>query len=129
MSRFRGFSEIALEAEDLERMLGFYEQVIGLEVLSRGEDRIWLDAGDGRLGLWLPGAKEFEDRGGRDVHFALEPLDGEMPRVVERARASGIDVRGPVTHPGGDRSIYLRDPEGNVIEVWDRRNGAAPPAP
>jgi catechol-2,3-dioxygenase len=28
-------------------------------------------------------------------------------------------VRGPVEHPGGDRSIYFEDPEGNVVEAWD----------
>ena len=30
-----------------------------------------------------------------------------------------MPVGGPVEHPGGDRSIYLEDPEGNVVEVWD----------
>jgi catechol-2,3-dioxygenase len=129
LSAFRGFSEIALEADSLEGMLGFYEQVIGLTVLSRAEDRIWLHAGDARLGLWLPGPKEFKDRGGRGVHFALEPLDGEMLRVVvARAEARGIAVRGPVTHEGGDRSIYLRDPAGNVVEVWDRSIAKEPPS-
>lgn len=28
-------------------------------------------------------------------------------------------MRGPVEHPGGDRSIYFEDPAGNVIEAWD----------
>jgi catechol-2,3-dioxygenase len=32
-----------------------------------------------------------------------------------------------VEHPGGDRSIYVEDPEGNVVEVWDffRRDDGA----
>jgi catechol-2,3-dioxygenase len=36
-------------------------------------------------------------------------------------------VRGPVEHPGGDRSIYVDDPAGNVVEVWDffQREGGA----
>jgi catechol-2,3-dioxygenase len=127
VSSFRGFSEIALEAGNLELMLSFYVEVIGLTVLSRSEDRVWLHAGDGRLGLWLPGPKEFEDRGGRGVHFALEPLDGEMLRVADRARARGVEVRGPVTHEGGDRSIYLRDPADNIVEVWDRSVSREPP--
>ena len=38
--------------------------------------------------------------------------------LVERPRARA-SVRGPVAHPGGDRSIYVEDPEGNVVEVWD----------
>jgi hypothetical protein len=28
-------------------------------------------------------------------------------------------VRGPERHSGGDRSLYVTDPEGNVVEVWD----------
>ena len=27
-------------------------------------------------------------------------------------------VRRPVEHPGGDRSIYVENPEGNTVEVW-----------
>lgn len=36
-------------------------------------------------------------------------------------------VRRPVEHPGGDRSIYVEDPEGNTVEVWDffRRGSGA----
>jgi hypothetical protein len=30
-----------------------------------------------------------------------------------------VRFRGPVEHPGGDRSIYVEDPEGNVVEVWN----------
>jgi hypothetical protein len=28
-------------------------------------------------------------------------------------------VQGPVEHPGGDRSVYFRDPAGNLVEAWD----------
>ena len=128
MSPYRGLAEIALEARDLDAMLAFYEEVIGLSVQARDEDRIWLDAGSARIGLWLPGAKEFDDHGGRHVHFALEPVDGEMRRVVARAAERGVEVRGPVVHTGGDRSVYLRDPAGNVVEVWDQRQPEEGPA-
>jgi hypothetical protein len=30
-----------------------------------------------------------------------------------------IHVRGPIEHPGGDRSIYFEDPVGNMVEAWD----------
>ena len=71
------------------------------------------------LGLWKPGEKEFGDRGGRHVHFALNAAPRQLDGIVERLRASGEDVEGPVEHEGGDRSIYIEDPEGNVVEVWD----------
>ena len=37
----------------------------------------------------------------------------------ERFSRQGIEHRGPVEHPGGDRSVYVEDPEGNAVEVWD----------
>ena len=39
--------------------------------------------------------------------------------LAERLRGMGAEPRGPEEHPGGDRSLYVSDPEGNVVEVWD----------
>ena len=59
------------------------------------------------------------DRGGRHVHFAFSVAPGRLDALHERLRALGASVRGPEGHDGGDRSIYVEDPEGNVVEVWD----------
>jgi len=115
-----GLCELTLEARDLRRMERFYARVLGLPVLSRDDDRIWLACGPrARLGLWSPGAKEFGDEGGRHVHFALSVGRGALDLVAERLRRDGRALRGPVEHDGGDRSLYFEDPEGNVVEAWD----------
>ncbi|HKP90331.1 MAG TPA: VOC family protein, partial [Thermoleophilaceae bacterium] len=57
--------------------------------------------------------------GGRHVHFALSAAPGQLDALVGRLREYGAEVRGPEEHDGGDRSIYVEDPEGNVVEVWD----------
>jgi catechol-2,3-dioxygenase len=115
-----GFAELTLETRDLARLERFYADGFGLEVLAREPDRVWLAAGDrARLGLWAPGKKEFGDRGGRHVHFAFSAAPGGLDALAARLRASGADVRGPERHSGGDRSLYVTDPEGNVVEVWD----------
>jgi hypothetical protein len=44
---------------------------------------------------------------------------GGLASILERLRAAGASPRGPVEHAGGDHSIYVEDPEGNVVEVWD----------
>ena len=114
-----GICELVLEARDLGTLERFYRR-LGLEVLTREDDRIWLAAGEhARLGLWAPGEKEFGDRGGRHVHFAFSAAPGRLDAVVSRLRSHGADVRGPEEHDGGDRSIYVEDPEGNIVEVWD----------
>ena len=115
-----GFAELTLEARDLSALERFYTSAFGLEVLSRDDDRIWLAAGrSARLGLWTPGEKEFGDEGGRHVHFAFAASPGTLDALVSRLRSFGASVRGPEEHPGGDRSIYVEDPEGNMVEVWD----------
>jgi len=89
-------------------------------VLARERDRVWLAAGPhARLGLWSPGPKEYGDRGGRHVHFAFSAQRGRLDALRERLEAHGTAIRGPEEHDGGDRSLYVEDPEGNVIEVWD----------
>ena len=115
-----GFAELCLEARDISALERFYREGFGLECLSRGDDRIWLGVGrHARLGLWSPGEKEFGDEGGRHVHFAFAVEPGGLDGVLERLRAMGHEVRGTVEHPGGDRSLYVEDPEGNVVEAWD----------
>jgi catechol-2,3-dioxygenase len=115
-----GFAELTLEARDLDRLERFYREAFGLELLSREDDRVWLAAGSAaRLGLWTPGEKEFGDEGGRHVHFAFAANPGTLDALTERLRDHGRSVRDPTEHPGGDRSIYVEDPEGNVVEVWD----------
>ena len=124
-----GVVELTLQVRDLQALETFYTDAFGLRVLKREEDRVWLAAGKrSRLGLWLPGEKEFGDEGGAHVHYAFGVEPGTLDDIVTKLGDRGIDVKGPVEHPGGDRSIYLEDPEGNVVEAWDffdRGEGAA----
>jgi catechol-2,3-dioxygenase len=53
------------------------------------------------------------------VHFAFSAAPGRLDALKERLEAHGATVRGPEHHGGGDRSLYVEDPEGNVVEVWD----------
>lgn len=112
--------ELTLQCEDRPALEAFYVEAFGLEVLTREDDRVWLRIGTRtRLGLWSPGRKEHGDEGGRHVHFAMAATPGRLDAALERLRSAGADVEGPVEHDGGDRSLYVRDPEGNVVELWD----------
>ena len=53
------------------------------------------------------------------MHFALSAAPGRLGELTARLDAMGLRYRGPVEHDGGDRSVYVSDPEGNVVEVWD----------
>ncbi len=115
-----GICELTLQASDLAALERFYTEAFGCRVISRHDDRVWLACGEQtRLGIWTPGRKEFGDQGGRHVHFALSAGPDGLDALVDRLERLEVGCRGPVEHPGGDRSIYVEDPEGNVVEVWD----------
>ncbi len=115
-----GICELTLEVTDLDRALAFYADTLGLAELQRDGDRVWLEVSEHvRLGLWTPGEKEHGDQGGRHVHFAFSASPGGLDDVCARLTEDGHRVKGPIEHDGGDRSIYVEDPEGNVVEVWD----------
>jgi catechol-2,3-dioxygenase len=120
---FDGICELVLESPAPERMIDFYQR-LGLPVLSREADRVWLGVGGrGRIGIWTPGEKEHRDRGGTHVHFALSATAAQLDSVIGSLRAGAWEFEGPITHEGGDRSVYLFDPEGNRLELWDYYDG------
>ena len=115
-----GICELALETTDRRGLETFYTTVLGFQVLSRDHDRTWLACGPRtRLGLWDPGEKEYGDEGGRHVHFAFSAAPGTLVALARRLETLGIEHRGPLEHDGGDRSLYVEDPAGNVVEFWD----------
>jgi len=129
MITVRGLDHLVLRVRDLERMLRFYEGALGCVVerridglglvqLRAGESLIDLVPVDGQLGREggaPPGAE------GRNLdHFCLrvEPFDEAAIRA-ELAR-HGI-AAGPTEQrygaQGSGPSIYLHDPEGNMVEL------------
>lgn len=114
-----GICELVLDCTDVDRMVGFYER-LGLGVLLRESGRVWLDAGESvRIGIWTRGEKEHRDRGGSHVHFALSISPEGLDAMAAQFTRHEQPFEGPVTHDGGDRSLYLSDPEGNRVELWD----------
>jgi catechol-2,3-dioxygenase len=113
-----GICELVLETDDVEGLARFYRE-LGLELLLEEDDRVWLATGENcRLGIWSPGEKEYSDRGGRHVHFALSVDLDRLEELSENLRERGIEVEGPIEHDGGDRSAYFFDPAGNRVELW-----------
>src|SRR3954453_7970710 len=80
-----GFAELTLEARDLDRLERFYSETLGLELLKREDDRVWLAAGrEARVGPSRPGARE----GGRQA-ARLGSASGRTARRSSATRAAG----------------------------------------
>jgi catechol 2,3-dioxygenase-like lactoylglutathione lyase family enzyme len=115
-----GVSELVLEVVDLEAAEAFYAGVLGLPVVDRWPDReaIWVMAGGRtRIGLWRPQVGLAGGRGGLHVHFALHIAETDYDAAVERLRAKGMEIQ-EIAFEGAGRSVYVDDPDGNVVELW-----------
>lgn len=116
--------ETCLYAEDLDAAQSFYGDVLGLRVLTREGDRhVFFVVGPSMLLIFNPEATRAEEElgphgvapGGPGQHYALEvdDLDAWRDRLADR----GVAVEQEVTWPSGARSIYFRDPAGNLGEL------------
>lgn len=116
-----GISELVLEVSDLEAARRFYRDLLGFEETRYGEgrdDRVWyLIGSSARLGLWTPQVGLAGGRGGAHVHFAFRLSREALDPLLERLRAAGVEVEGPI-QLGADRAIYITDPDANVVEFW-----------
>ncbi len=114
---------VVFTVRDIDRTCDFYTRVLGMEVVIFGEGRKALQCGQCKINLHEYG-KEFEPKaaqpapGTQDICLiSVTPLFDVM-KHLERA---GVDVfEGPVMRNGAlgrIESIYLRDPDGNLIEI------------
>lgn len=118
---------VHLKVADLERALGFYRDVLGFAVTQRmGHSAAFLSAGGYHHHL---GLNTWESRGGAApaagttglYHVAiLYPTRAELADALQRVLAAGIPLEGAADH-GVSQALYLRDPDGNGVELyWDR---------
>jgi catechol 2,3-dioxygenase-like lactoylglutathione lyase family enzyme len=123
-----GIFEMTLEVADLAAAEQFYVDHLGFEVIERwGDDRpaVWVRAGEACfLGLWsveAGGEKAIhQGRGGAHVHYAVMLPSGTLDTMHERLTALGYEIE-PFVFDNGNRSIYVDDPDGNVVEFADWR--------
>jgi catechol 2,3-dioxygenase-like lactoylglutathione lyase family enzyme len=114
---------LVLTVADLDRTIAFYRDVLGMRVETFGAGRTALVFGRQKINLHLVG-HEFEPKalrptpGSADLCFiATTPLE----QVIELLAASGVTIEeGPVRRTGATgpiSSIYVRDPDENLIEI------------
>ena len=121
--RVQRMDHVVLTVADIERTIAFYERVLGMKAVSFGEGRRALAFGDQKLNLHQAG-REFVPRAARPTPGAIDlcfTTDVPLAEVVAHLRAEDVEIElGPVDKTGARRplrSIYFRDPDGNLIEV------------
>lgn len=128
--RLDGFG---LLVNDMGRMIRFYRDVLGFKIRENEDTENVYLVKDGTLFL-LYGRKDFEKLTsheyeyvkGLNGHFELalyvdtfDEVDEAYKHIVE---SGGTGLMKPTTEPWGQRTCYIRDPEGNLIEIgsWNR---------
>lgn len=119
--------------EDMPKMLRFYRDVLGFEIKeSEDTSNVYL-VKDGTLFL-LYGRKDFETMTSRKYEYLKGPnghfeialyvdtfaeVDEAFNRVIKQGATPILE---PTTEPWGQRTCYIADPEGNLIEIgsWDK---------
>ena len=112
---------VNLRVADLERSLAFYRDVIGLTVTQRDAESAFLAAGDYHhhvaLNVWGGPAKEAPPNTAGLHHFALRFTDRRaLAEVVVGIVRAGHPLTGATDH-GVNLAVYLRDPDGNGLEL------------
>lgn len=118
--KISGVSELALAVADLERAEHFYAGTLGLPVVERWGDAVWVMAGNRtRIGLWLVSVAPLAgERGGSHVHFALHISEVDLDALIGRLEAEGHTVHLERFRDGRGRAAYVSDPDGHVVEFW-----------
>ena len=128
--RLDGFG---LLVKDMACMIRFYRDVLGFEIREEEDTKNVYLVKDGTLFL-LYGRKDFEKMTGRKYgyvnglngHFEIalyvdtfEEVDSSFSRAVENGAKPVME---PTAEPWGQRTCYIADPEGNLIEIgsWNR---------
>ena len=125
-----------LKVADLERSLAFYRDVLGFTVMQRmGTQAAFLSAGGyhHHLGLntWESAGGSPPARGTTGLfHVAfLYPTRAALADALRRLIEAGVPLEGAADH-GVSEALYLRDPDGNGVELyWDRPEANWPRQP
>lgn len=131
----KGLHHNAYRCCDAEETRRFYEDFLGLPLVNAFEIRetksgrethvlhafFQMDDGSCLAFFEVPDVPfDFKEQHDYDLHIALEVPPEALVTMKAKAQAAGIQVRGPADHHMID-SIYLRDPNGYVIELTAKR--------
>lgn len=126
--KFKNIDHIVITTQDLKACLYFYVDILGME-LDQRNGRYAVRFGSQKFNIhtrtaeFLPSA-EHPTYGSLDLCLIL---DGSLDKAKEEIERKGYPIEfGPVTRHGARgemRSIYLRDPDGNLVELAEYQIG------
>jgi len=121
--RIARLDHIVLTVRDIGESCAFYQNILGIEVKRFAGGRLALHFGNQKINLHRAGS-EFDPKAARPTPGSADlclVLDSTLAEAMATLRSEKIElIEGPVERTGAVgpmRSIYFRDPDGNLIEV------------
>jgi catechol 2,3-dioxygenase-like lactoylglutathione lyase family enzyme len=110
-------------SNNVKRLVDFYEPVLNLKAKWSGKDYVEFPTGAGILAIfsadaqqsYIPGSSEAASNKSMVLEFELADVDMEYRRLGKLVKTW---VKAPTTQPWGTRSIYFRDPDGNLVDFY-----------
>jgi catechol 2,3-dioxygenase-like lactoylglutathione lyase family enzyme len=112
-----------LITSDVNQLIQFYEPVLALKARRSGGDYAEFHTGMGVLALfseaaqenYIPGSALPANNKSVILEFQVADVDKEYARLQSFVKTW---VKPPTTQPWGTRSIYFRDPDGNLVDFY-----------
>jgi catechol 2,3-dioxygenase-like lactoylglutathione lyase family enzyme len=122
----RSVDHIVLTTANLEHCLDFYTRVLGMRLERYGANRLALRFGDHKFNVHPPGfdagiKARVPTPGSLDLCFLA---DRPLEEVIAHLTRENVSIEeGPINRTGARftiRSVYVRDPDGNLIEISEK---------
>ncbi|WP_233867683.1 VOC family protein [Paraburkholderia adhaesiva] len=119
------FASVRVVTPDVERLVAFYQRLSGIEAVRladgfaeiRFEGSTLAISSEHLIKLFNVGAATAAANRSAILEFEVDDVDA----VFERMNASGTPIVMPTTlMPWGNRSLLLRDPDGNLVNLFSR---------
>jgi predicted enzyme related to lactoylglutathione lyase len=117
------FSGVSLWSENLNNLLPFYRDVLGLKVIHESTSFVVLGQdGMDAATLGLGTHSEVHGRNADPARHMIGFTSDDILADWKRLKEAGIEFIEDPTEYGGDMSIAtLKDPEGNLVQLWQQR--------
>ncbi len=114
-----------LITNDVKQMTEFYERVLQIKAHSSGDRYVEFPTSAGTVAIfdaeaqekYTPGAAQAGQNRSAILEFNVANVDQEYVRLQAIVKTW---VKPPTTQPYGSRSIYFRDPDGNLVDFFTR---------